>query len=327
MDAVTRQAFATAGGVLAASLVALAMHLEEPYWAALSAMVIANVDHESLFTKGVLRVAGTFAGVLVGYHVGQLTESQPLSQAELVGLAAGAGIYGRVRSQFGYAWFYGCLTFIIIMLYAMVQPEQLYSFAHYRCYEIVIGVICATLASWALVTDTDRGLHARMVAQAVTATPEVALHQAAVAGLGALVIIATWSWFDMPQLPQVLISSLVILDIDPMATRHRGGQRILGCIIGGAAGLVVLAIDATSFLWWATTLFAGVFLFARTHLGKTADAYVGTQSAIAYMITLVGSGPPQTISPPVERLVGIVIGVSIITVLVWAFSARKPAAR
>jgi uncharacterized membrane protein YccC len=324
MDTVTRQALATATGVVAATFVALAMGFDQPYWAALSAMVIANVDQGALFTKGVLRITATLVGVVVGYFLGQWTESQPLSQAALVAVVAGVGTYGRVRSAYGYVWFYGALTFMIIMLYAMVQPDQLYSLAHYRCYEIITGVTCATLASWAFVPSAS-SVQTHLVAQRVTATPADALRQATLAGVGAAIIIGIWAFFDLPQLPQVLVSSLVVVDIDPNATRHRGGQRIVGCIVGGLAGLLVIAVDATSVFWWAAMLFAGIFSFARTHLGNSAGAYVGTQSAIAYLITLVSPGPPQTMAPPVDRLVGIIIGVSIISVLVWAFSAPKPA--
>lgn len=328
MDDVTRQAFATASGVMAAVYVALLMGLQEPYWAALSVMIIANVDRDALFTKGVLRITGTFIGVFSGYFIGQWVEGLPFLQAALVTIAAAVGTYGRQRSAYGYAWFYGALTFALVMLYTMTQPGSLYDFAHYRCYEIVIGVVCGTLASWALGPRAGE-LHARLVAQPSATTEINAERQSFIAGLGALTIILTWSLFDLPQLPQVLISSLIVVDSDPMATRHRGAQRIFGCIIGGTAGLLVILVDAADLWWWATMLFLGVFSFARIHLKKSAQAYIGTQSAIAYLVTLVSASPPTSLFPPVDRLVGIIIGVSIMTVLVWALnpvkSAEKPA--
>ncbi|MCK0207637.1 FUSC family protein [Starkeya koreensis] len=322
---IDRQAFATACGVLAAVSIALLMGLQEPYWAALSVMIIANVDREALFTKGVLRVTGTFVGVLGGYYIGQWAEGFAAMQLALVTIAAAVGTYGRQRSAYGYAWFYGALTFMLVLLYTMTQPAQLYGFAHYRCYEIVIGVVCATLASWALGPNAGE-LHARLKAQAAATSALNAEHQALIAGLGAFTIVIIWLLFDLPQLPQVLISSLIVIDSDPIATRHRGAQRIFGCIIGGTVGLIVIFIDATHIWWWAAMLFLGVFSFARIHLGTSAQAYIGTQSAIAYLVTLVGAGPPTSLYPPVERLVGIVIGVSLMTVLVWAFNPPKAAA-
>ncbi len=63
--------------------------------------------------------------------VGQFMEGLPFQQAALVMIAAGVGTYGRQRSAYGYAWFYGALTFALVMLYTMVKPQDLYSFAHY----------------------------------------------------------------------------------------------------------------------------------------------------------------------------------------------------
>ena len=323
MDDVTRQAFATASGVLAAVHVALWMNLQDPYWAALSVMIIANVDRDALFTKGLLRIAGTLVGVAGGFYIGQWMEGMQLMQAAAVMIAAGVGTYGRQRSAYGYAWFYGALTFALLVLYTMVQPAQLYDFAHYRCFEIIIGVVCGTAASWALGPRSwERPAH--IVAQATPTTVENARLQAFIAALGALTIIVTWSLFDLPQLPQVLISSLVVLDADPVATRHRGWQRILGCILGGTTGIIVMLIDAADQWWWTAVLFLGVFTFSRLHLAKSPNAYIGTQSAIAYLVTLVSTGPPTTLEPPIDRLIGIVIGVSIMTVLVWALNPPKP---
>ena len=321
---VDQQAFATATGVLAAVYIALMMGLDEPYWAALSVMMIANTDRDALVTKGILRVLSTLIGVSVGFVVAQWMEGLVIQQALLVGAAAAVGTYGKQRSVYSYAWFYGGLTFMLIMLFSMVQPQDLYSFAHYRCYEIVIGVVCGTLSSWALGPNAGE-LHARLKAQAVAVSAENALRQSLIAGLGAIIIIVVWSQFNLPQLPQVLISSLIVVDNDPNAARHKGWQRILGCGAGGAAGLVVIGLDATDEIWWAVMLFLGIFSFARVHLAKTPNAYIGTQSAIAYIITLIDPGPPTSLFPPVDRLTGIVIGVSIMTTVVWALNPARPA--
>lgn len=320
MDDVTRQALATATGVLCAVYISLVMGLSDPYWAALSVLIIANVDRDALFTKGALRLAGTFAGITLGYTIGQWLEGMDIQQAAVVMIAVAIGTYGRQRSRYGYAWFYGGLTFALVMLSTMVEPEGLYSFAWNRCYEISIGVACGTLANWAL--GPRAGELGRFVTQTVAMTPDDAKRQALIAALGTLVIIIAWTTFNLPQLPQVLISSMVILDADPAATRHRGAQRILGCILGGATGLIVIGLNASLVWWWALMLFLGVFGFARIHLTKSTQTYIGTQSAIAYLVTMVSTGPPTTLYPPVDRLVGIVIGVSIVTVMVWALSPR-----
>ncbi|HEY9211901.1 MAG TPA: FUSC family protein [Ancylobacter sp.] len=322
MDDITRQSLATATGVVAGVYLALWAGLEQPYWAAISALIIANVDRGALFTKGVLRVVGTVGGVISGYMVSLLLEGFPVFQGLLLMLAAGTGMYLRQRTRYPYAWFYGALSFMLVLLCSMSAPDTLYSFAVYRFWEIVIGVVAATLASWTIGRrdHTPWGI----AAQEPTLSPNEAARQAFAAAVGVITIVVGWAAFNLPSVIQVVISSLVVVDSNVNNTRHRGWQRILGCIIGGATGLLAMAVDASDFLWWTASLFAGVFLFSRIHLGKTPNAYVGTQSALAFIVTLVDSGPPDSILPPLNRLIGIVVGVSIMTIIVWAMNARRP---
>lgn len=323
LDPLTHQALATTAGVVGAVFTALLAGFENPYWAALSALIIANSDRNELFTKGFLRIAGTLIGVGLGYAGAAALEGLPVGQAAAAMIAAAIGIYGRLRSAYGYAWFYGALTFLLIVVASMTEPSELFGFATNRCFEIVTGVVAATLASWAL--GPDAGKAARIVAHPSALDPADARRLAFAAAIGTLAILLAWTLLSLPSLTQVIISSLIVVDANPVATRHRGWQRILGCLIGGLAGVAVIGIDASGFLWWTLALALGVYLSARVHLGTTANAYVGTQSAVAFLYTLVDTGPPPTILPPIERLVGIVLGVALMSLVIWAFS-RPPAA-
>jgi uncharacterized membrane protein YccC len=316
MDALTRQSVATAIGVVAAIFAALSAGLDEPYWAGISALVIANVDRSALFTKGVLRIAGTVVGVVSGYCSALLLEGNPVAQAIVLMLAAGLGTYARVRSAYGYAWFYASLSFILVLACSMTTPAQLYLFAHFRCYEIVIGVVCATVADWAFGRRAGE-FPAGIGAGTATASHSEALRVSVAAAVGALWILLAWSSFNLPAFTQVFASSLVIIDSNFAAARHRGLQRISGCLVGGGAGLAMIGIDPANIVWWVLSLAGGVFLFSRIHLGGGANAYVGTQAAVAYLLTLVGSGPPLSIMPPLDRLTGILIGVGLMSIVLW----------
>ena len=57
------------------------MHLDDPWWAAISAWVIANPDKSSLWQKGVLRIIGTIAGCILGYELSTQLEGKPIAQA------------------------------------------------------------------------------------------------------------------------------------------------------------------------------------------------------------------------------------------------------
>ncbi|MGH2342221.1 FUSC family protein [Segnochrobactraceae bacterium EtOH-i3] len=326
MDVLTRAALATTVGVVGAVLAALWLGFQDPYWAGLSALIIANVDRTALFTKGMLRIAGTAAGVIGGFYVAQALEGVQIAQfAALVG-AAGFGTWMRQRSPYAYAWFYGALSFMLMVATTLMSPAELYLFAHYRCYEIVLGVVAATLSNWAI--GPQAGLFPAGLARAkVTTSRHEAGRQAAAAMLGCGSIALLWTWFDLPALVQVLISSLVVIDRDLATTVERARQRLLGCVIGGAAALAVIALNAYDFFWWITSLAVGIYLSARVHLDKVSYAYVGTQSAVAILTTLVSTGPPEGIEPPLNRVVGILIGVAVMEVTMWMMAGSFRPAR
>jgi uncharacterized membrane protein YccC len=142
--------------------------------------------------------------------------------------------------------------------------------------------------------------------------------------VGAVAIVVIWSLFDLPALAQVFASSLVIVDSDPQTSQLRGTQRNVGCILGGVLGFVVLGIDAADFIWWLMTLAAGVALCARLHLSTHPQACVGTQMGVAFLLTVVASGPPESIEPPLNRLLGIVVGVSIMMAVSFALRSARP---
>ena len=80
MDDLTRQSLVTALAVVVAVLVSVSAGLDQPYWAAISALVVSNVDRTALFTKGVLRVAGTVLGIVTGYYTALAIEGLPFAQ-------------------------------------------------------------------------------------------------------------------------------------------------------------------------------------------------------------------------------------------------------
>jgi uncharacterized membrane protein YccC len=325
MDDLARQSLVTALAVVAAVLVALAAGLDQPYWAAISALVVSNVDRTALFTKGVLRVAGTVLGIVTGYFAALNLEGLAFAQLLVILVAAALGTYARRRCAYGYAWFYAAISFLLVMTCSLTTPEQLYYFAHDRCYEIIIGVVAATVASWGFGPRSGE-LPAALQAAAISTTAAEAAWQGLAAGVGAVAIVTIWSLFDLPALAQVFASSLVIVDSDPQTSRLRGTQRIIGCILGGVLGFAVLGIDAADVLWWLLTLAAGVALCARLHLSTHPQAYVGTQMGVAFLLTVVASGPPANIEQPLNRLLGIVLGVSIMIAVSWALSSARPSA-
>jgi len=126
----------------------------------------------------------------------------------------------------------------------------------------------------------------------------------------------------------VFYTPLIIALASTGATIHKGFLRIVGCIIGGALGLVCLIWVMPRFETLETFLlivFCVHGLAAWISVGSERISYVGLQIALAFDLGfLQGYGPPEKIDPLRDRFIGIVIGIGIVTTvfaLIWPESA------
>ena len=146
------------------------------------------------------------------------------------------------------------------------------------------------------------------------------------AGLSAASIPVLWLALNLPELTRSLVTALITLDRDLARTGSRGSLRILGCMAGGALGLLFTSIGINSFLWWSVTLVFGLALFAALHLGDSSWAYVGMQGGVAYIMPLVtGSWPPSSLVPIRNRLGGMMFGVLVTFGVLLAVQLCRPA--
>jgi multidrug resistance protein MdtO len=126
----------------------------------------------------------------------------------------------------------------------------------------------------------------------------------------------------------VFYTPLIIALASTGATIHKGFLRIVGCIIGGALGLICLIWVMPRFETLETFLlivFCVHGLAAWIAVGSERISYMGLQIALAFDLGfLQGYGPPEKIDPLRDRFIGIVIGIVIVTVvfaLIWPESA------
>jgi multidrug resistance protein MdtO len=121
---------------------------------------------------------------------------------------------------------------------------------------------------------------------------------------------------------------LIIALASTGATIHKGFLRIVGCIIGGALGLICSIWVIPRFETLETFLlmvFCVHGLAAWIAAGNDRISYMGLQIALAFDLGfLQGYGPPENIDPLRDRFIGIVIGICIATTvfaLIWPESA------
>jgi multidrug resistance protein MdtO len=128
----------------------------------------------------------------------------------------------------------------------------------------------------------------------------------------------------------VYYTPLIIALASTGATIHKGILRIVGCIIGGALGLICSV--------WLIPRYEtlGVYLLIVFCLhgfagwitaGSERISYIGLQIALAFDLGVLKEyGPPTSVDPLRDRFIGIILGVCIIGIvfaLVWPESAQS----
>lgn len=313
------QGAVTASACWLAAILAFAAHLENPWWAAISAWVVASPVRQALLTKAADRIVGTILGCSTGYWLTLWGEGRPALQTAILFMVAAVGTYARFRSKHSYAWIIGAASAMMILSTGLEAPGQTYYLALSRATEIICGVLAATFMG--LVVDLKRwiaGMHSaptEPTPKARTATMDRAdaIRLAMMGGVTIILVPILWSWWHLPSLTQTIVSSFVVLDRDVLSTRFRGVQRILGCLAGGAFGLLTIWLGIDSFFMWSIMLLAGVFLFSRSHHSDSRWSYVGTQGGVAFLLAVItGNGPPDSIMPAINRIAGMLSGVAIL---------------
>ena len=127
-----------------AAILAFATHLQNPWWAAISAWVVAGRERRALLAKAANRVAGTVIGCLGGYWLALWVESRPALQMAVMFIIAAIGTYGRFRSKYSYAWTIGSVGGLMILSTSLEAPVQIYYLSLSRAAEIICGVVAAT---------------------------------------------------------------------------------------------------------------------------------------------------------------------------------------
>ena len=340
------EALEAALSVTLAVVAALAVHSDDPWWAGISAFMVTRASLGVALSRGAMRVAGSAVGAFIGLVVLRLFVYQPLPFCLCLFLVAFIGFFGFACSRFSYAWLVGAVTANLVMLMAFTQPQGAFAIAVDRVADVVIGtaaslIICGVmpvpagggaapatgqlrpppLAFWRRSWGAElqrwvdgKGLlvlHACRIALTVMLLPALANWLAPVSpvtiGLTAVMVMA--------------VPTAAILEAKAGIIVQRSAHRVIGCLLGALLGLACLAVVGSDFLLWTALLLVGVWLCSQIQTGTTGVSYVGTQALFAFVMSMVQSqGPPLSISPGFERLVGVTAGLSLLFVITLILS-------
>lgn len=324
-----RLSLATGLGVGLAVVLALALRLDQPYWAGISAFVCSQPTRAALLDKALNRVLGTALGagaVLLMYRFVSFGTAGML----LLLFAAGTlAVLGNLVSAHPYAWLLGGITAVIVVLGAINDPGLALAVAAIRCVEIVLGSLAALLTA-NLLPAGEVAAPAAPGWRSLLGPNGYMLNHGLRTGLAVALVPVVWRVLELPDLSQMGISVAAAMGVpaltgapqrDTRLVAERMAQRVVGCLLGGGAALLMLALPAAAMLApWLLLVMAGAAVAAQIQTGRHKVSIVGTQGAIAVIITLVqGPQPAELLSPAVSRLAGMLGALALLALVGLVF--------
>jgi len=339
------EATEAAASVTLAVLAALVLHSDEPWWAAITAFMVTRASPAEAVSRAAMRVTGSAVGALTALVVLRMFVYQSLPFLLCLFLLSCIGLFGFVTSRHGYAWLVGSVTACLVMLMSFDQPQSAFDTAVNRVIDVAIGtaaslVVCALsplppaaaapttslldpppLAFW----RRDYGVELR---RWLPGNAPLLMH-ACRGGLTVMLLPALAEWIAPVSPVTVGVTAVIVMSIpttailnsDNHAIIQRGVHRFIGCLIGALAGLACLAVIGDNFLPWISLIPPGIWLCSQIQTGSTGVSYIGTQAMFAYLMSMLqGQGPPETIAPGLNRLVGVMGGLSILFVVTLVLS-------
>jgi uncharacterized membrane protein YccC len=332
----------TVSSVVLAVLLADLFSLQDRWWVAISAYAVVRGSLKVSLWRCIDRIAGTIAGATLSALTISLLPHSRVMFALLLALFAGLGLYRAIGSSRSYAWILGTITGLLVLSEAYsMQGLHIYELALRRVCDVAVG-ISASLLVVATVHLARRllpraGRKRAALTAAATSTPldrhnwKMRKLRAMQAMQGAITLglLGLFAYgHDIPSFPQILISVAAVLlvplpallrkkDEDDLVSL-RMANRVLGCMIAALLAVVLLPVIGNIPLLCMITLGAGVWIAAHVQAGSSNTSYLGTQFGIGFIMTFVQDQRWSTdASAPAMRLLGILIGLSALTLVMF----------
>lgn len=127
--------------------IAFCLDLEQPQWAAATAVIVAQPLSGMVVSKGLARLFGTILGTIVAFIITGLFDQTPwlfiLAMAVWLVICTAASTV--IRSVWAYSFMLAGYSAAIIVLPNIFNPLGIFDYAIARCTEICLGIICTSL--------------------------------------------------------------------------------------------------------------------------------------------------------------------------------------
>lgn len=319
-----------AASVMLAITIATLLQLDNLVWAAFSGFMVMRTELNVSVLRGINRIIGTMCGALVGLLGAIVSANHPIVMMAILFFVSWITIMYTFFSRFSYAWLFFYLTVSMVLTCALTDPNDIIFFAGTRAAEITIGTLCSLVICALRAKTLPRPvLRQSTVGRAfnpIFVFNEMWLERywilvgyAARIGIAVALqplLIALFS--DSSAVLQQSLTTVFVVMMTASDNIYKGQPsflhsrivfRIVGCIAGSLFGILLLSLFEQNFLVLLLFTPVGILIGSQIEHGEEKIGYVGTQFALAFMMTYIqGASPADSLTPGLERLVGILYG-------------------
>jgi uncharacterized membrane protein YccC len=324
-DPAARIATSAVSAAVIATLIACVMNLDDPWWATISGYMATQRTGPASVQRALLRILGTIAGATVAVVTVDWVAYDIPACCLLIFAVCTISSIGNNVSRYGYSWLLAGITYVLITLISLSDPNLASQVAIIRALEIIIGSTVAAVVAIVLnpapsVPPVEPPNWSGLLGPKLYITTYSMRWSVAVTLLPLI-----WRYFEVTDMTQMAVTVANVMSTpataDPGETHRqvltKGLQRLLGCLIGGTFGLLLLGLGFNALLPWLLALAVPLWLCSYVQNGSHSATYVGAQAGIVLIVMMVqGNGPPLTLAPGVERFVGIFFGLLIVMLVV-----------
>jgi len=324
---ITTHALRVAFACTVCLIVAEYFQLDQPGLAVWSAYMVMVQFTFTTFQKGVERILGRGAGIVIALAIATLTRNAPHLGFLFEMIAIIPLFYVYFSDRLSYTFLNAGLYLAAVMQAARQEPDMVFPLAWSLFVAIVLGVVVAVLVSWFSGSESEMAIHTEgqplfpldrlrinhsIMLMLTVATAQIASHYLHLSVTTSLV-------------------SVVMLTITPhfQSLFWKGTLRLEGAFLAIVYSFVALAIliRVPSLTLLAALLFLGIYL--AVSLARQSDdwGYAGLQMGLVLpMIMIMPHHQFGSIVNGLERVVGVLValGSSIIVGFLWAALSPTP---
>ncbi|GAB5373979.1 MAG: hypothetical protein AcusKO_04410 [Acuticoccus sp.] len=321
MRAVDARALTSALSVWLAVVIAMALQIEDPWWAAFAAFRTSLRTQSAAEALRRNRLAGTVVGCVIGWILaGLVVDDHTVALTATFALAVG-GTYGRFAVRSGHGMLLGAASAILILNSALFQPDATVEYFVYRILETLLAVTVVGIVDRCFLPYDPHHHYPPPLHPTEEEKREFAI-VACAAGFTVLIVALVFLTYDLPQPVQTLVTVLAVINSDVHAQVKKSMERFKGVFIGGGAGLLIAGLSIENFWLWSAVLFAGIAVSAAYFTSGRKDFYLGQQAGYGFIMAMVtGNGPVAAILPALDRMIGILFGVAIAYLILMSLYA------